>query len=188
MAVAVLRGQGDLRPTDELVRAYFADLDGEESADRLQEASTLLMYALGAKARGRTTLRVEELVEIGDRLRARVGELLNGLPPPNRRARLLSTLGHLNIQPDPHRLAESEETTDLPDMRGWIDENDELIVEPSAQAVPAEFLVDLNAAMAAWMELTHGLDRAPLYPVDDLASMLGVLAPVLIDHPDWREL
>lgn len=63
VAVAVRRGQQTLLPADELVRAYLAEAAGEESPERLQEASTLLMYATGAKARGQTTLSVEELAD-----------------------------------------------------------------------------------------------------------------------------
>lgn len=188
VAVAVLRGQGSLKPADDLVRAYLAEVQDEEDTDWLQGASTLLMYAVGAKAQAQTALEVEELADIGNRLRARVGDLLAAEPPPNRRARLLSTLGHLNIQLDPRQLVVPDEAGELPDMRDWIDEDDELTAELTADTVPAEVLVDLDAAMAAWIELARELDRAALYPVNDLASILGVLAPTLIDHPDWQEL
>jgi hypothetical protein len=188
VAVAILRGQQTLLPADELVRAYLAEAAGEESPERLQEASTLLLYATGAKARGQTTLGVEELAGAGERLRARVTELLGENPSPNRRARLLMTLGHLNVHLDPRAIVEPAEPEALPDMRGWVTEDEELAAPQIEQLLPAEAFVDLDAAMGAWMELARGLNGAPLFPIDDLSSVLGMLAPALVDHPQWREL
>jgi hypothetical protein len=188
VAVAVLRGQQTLLPADELVRTYLAEAPGEESPERLQEASTLLMYATGAKVRAQSTLDVEELAEAGERLRARVTELLGESPPPNRRARLLLTLGHLNVHLDPRAIVEPAEPEEVPDMRGWVTEDEELAAPQIEQLVPAEALVDLDAAMAAWMELARGLNDAPLFPIDDLSSVLGMLAPALVDYPQWHEL
>src|SRR6202040_4003363 len=99
---------------------------GEESPERLQEASTLLMYATGAKARGQTALSGEELAEAGQRLRARGTGLLGENPPPNRRARLLMTLGHLNVHLDPRAIVEPAEPEALPDVRGWVTEDEEV--------------------------------------------------------------
>ena len=188
VAVAVLRGQGSLRPADDLVEAYFSEAENEDDADRLQEASTLLMYTVGAKARAQTALDAHELAAIGDRLRGRVAELLESTPPSNRRARLLAALGHLNIHLDPLQLVIPDAPVEIPDPALGIEENDELTVEPGTEMLPPELAVDVDAAVSAWMELARELERAPLYPVDDLASVLGALAPLLIDHVDWEEL
>jgi hypothetical protein len=188
VAVAVLRGQRTLLPADELVRAYLPEAAREQSPERLQEASVLLMYATGAKARGQTSLSIEELVDAGDGLRAHVTELLSKDPPPNRRARLLMTLGHLNVHLNPRTIAEPAEPEALPDVRGWVTEDEEFAAPQIEQTVPAHALVDVDAAMAAWTELATSLEDARLFPIDDLASVLSPLAPVLFDHPDWREL
>ncbi len=188
VSVAVLRGQQTLLPADELARTYLADAVEEQSPERLQEASTLLMYATGAKAREQTTLSVQELAYAGKRLRARVTELLGEDPPPNRRARLLMTLGHLNVHLDPRTIDEAAEPQALPDVRGWVTEDEELAAPQIEQLVPAEVLVNLDAAMAAWTELANTLKDAPLFAIDDLSSVLSMLAPALVDHPQWREL
>jgi len=188
VAVAVLRGQGTLKPADELVRAYFDDITDEHSSDRLNEGSTLLMYAVGALFSGQTNFTPDALSEIGEQLRQRVGDLLGQEPGPTRRAYLLWTLGHLKIQPDPEQYELPSEPGEFPDVRELVDEDGNFDPEEALDAPPAEAFIDLDGAMVAWLTLARELDDATLFPVDRMASMLGVLAPALIDHPSWTEL
>lgn len=188
VAVAVLRGQRSLKPADELVRAYFRDIAEEESVDRLLEGSTLLAYAAGARFQGQTVLTTVELSEIGEHLRQRVGDLLSEIPPPTRRAHLLWISGHLKIQLDPGQVELPDEPSEYPDVRELVDEDGNFDPGDEVDAPPAEAFVDLDGAMEDWLALARGLDEATLFPVDRLASMLGVLAPAWIDHPDWAEL
>jgi hypothetical protein len=188
VAVAVLRGQGSLKPADELVHAYFRDIAGEESVDRLLEGSTLLSYVVGARFRGQTIFTADELGEIGEHLRQRVGDLLDGSPAPTRRAHLLWIAGHLKIQLDPRRAELTDVPTEYPDVRELVDKDGNFDPGDEVEAPPAEAFIDLNGAMGDWLALARGLDDATLFPVDRLASMLGVLAPALIDHPGWTEL
>jgi hypothetical protein len=188
VAVAVLRGQGTLKPADELVRAYFDDITDKESVDRLLEGSTLLLYVVGALFRGQTAFTSDELREIGEQLRQRVGDLLAEDPAPTRRAHLLWTMGHLKIQLDPGQFEPSGELTEFPDVRELVDEEGNFDPEDAIDPPPIEAFIDLDGAMEVWLTLARELDDATLFPVDRLASMLGVLAPALIDHPGWMEL
>lgn len=188
VSVAVLRGQGSLKPADDLVHAYFRDIAEEVSVDRLLEGATLLSYAVGARFRGQTVFTADELTEIGERLRGRVNDLLDAGPAPTRRAHLLWIAGHLKIQLDPGEFELPDEPSEYPDVRELVDGDGNFDPGDELDAPPPEAFIDLNGAMEDWLALARGLDDATLFPVDRLASMLGVLAPALIDHSGWEEL
>jgi len=78
---------------------------------------------------------------------------------------------------------------ELPDAADLVDEHGADRAAPSSEAVTAKRpLVDVEEAMEAWAELAGRLSETPLFPVDALSALLGVLAPVLVDHPRWREI
>ncbi len=71
-AVAALRGAGELRPADHVVRAFFDDALPEDDAARLKDASVLLNYAVAAHGRNLTDLGAAYLGEVNERLRDQV--------------------------------------------------------------------------------------------------------------------
>ncbi len=147
LVVATLRGLGDLRPVDEVARAYLNDSLTESEPARIEDASVLLMYAKGAALRGLTTIGASELSDWHAGPSRRVEHRMVGAAP-HRRAGLLFTLGHLGIHP---ALTEEElpyTTKDLPDMVDW-DRNVPSITIPDGMMLPDAAFVDVRLAMSA---------------------------------------
>ena len=159
IVVATLRGTEDLHAVDAVAREYLNRTMGESEPSRIEDASVLLAYCGGAVVRGVSALTADEILAWNTALKSRVKSLLVGATP-NRRAALLFVLGHLGNQPA---------RSDI--QRSTLDAN-----------------VDADLMISAWTDLAEGLDQTPLFPVDRLASVLGVLAPILVDHPGWRRL
>jgi hypothetical protein len=186
VAVATLSGQDDLRPAEEAVREFFAEIEAEDSPTLLEDASVLLMYCAGAYARGLTGIDARALSAWNAALRSRVRSLLDENPPVNRRAALLSVLAHLGIHPDVTKVmprpgddlpAPSEITAAF--VAGDID------VLPEGEPVA---LVDVDSAFNAWQQLVDLLPEAGMFPVGRLAELYGFMAPMLVDDPRYGSL
>ncbi len=187
VAVATLRGTGDLTPADALAAEFVEHSCEADDPFELEDGSVLLMYCLGAFMRGKTTLTAECLAEWNDRLRHRVSGLLDTGPTPNRRAVLLQILGHLNMQPDAFRIEVTDEP--VPDVAHLVDEEGDLNLEMDDVGVSAEdVMVDVDAGMSLWLELTSLFEQAALFPVERLADLLSILTPLIVDHPLYRAL
>lgn len=188
LAAAQLRGLGDLRPADDVVRSFFLDAAVETDPARLADATVLLSYAGTASSLGHSNLEPFELREINIRLRDRVRHLLGEDPPPTRKARLLEVLGHLAVLPDPMKLPvrSAEEAVSIPDAATLIDLAADLHSPPDLGEHWKP--IDIDEAMTAWSELGALLDETPLYPVDGFARILTFLTSLLVDKPGWREL
>ncbi len=188
VAVTTIQGTRDLRSADPEVRAFMADvLDGEDDPAHFEDAVVLLSFATTAALYGRTSISPEELVEWLTALRARVREELLDDPPPTRQARLLQVRGQLGLLHDPNTITPPEQSMELPDAADLVDEHGTVRTAPSSVAA-TRTLVDVEDAMEAWAELAGRLSETPLFPVDALSALLGVLAPLLVDHPRWREI
>lgn len=186
-AVATLRGVGELRAADDIVRAFFDDTLPEERMARLKDASVLLNYAVAAYGRNLTNLDAEYLLGVNERLRDHLSSLLDAGPYPTQRAMALEVLGYLAIQPDPTCFIPAGEPQPI-DVADYVDEDGDVKAPPSAPALDDFPYVDIDAAMAAWRELSSSIDQAPLFPVEELSRFLNLLAPVLVDRTGWREL
>ena len=79
LAVATLRGMGDLRPVDEIVRPYLNESLVEDEPARLEDASILLMYCGGAALRGVTAITASEISDWHASLKTRVESLMDGV-------------------------------------------------------------------------------------------------------------
>ena len=185
VAVATLRGTGDMRPADGLVEHFFSDLlqDRPHSVARVVDATTLLTYAFGAALHGTTALGAEKLVGWNEQLRAIVDENFEQAPSRNTRAILLRTLGQLYFHPDLADIELPEEPLPAPDPA-----DGEAAFSSDVVAWGGAPVISLPHAMSSWLELARLLEDAPLFPVDSFARQLGVLTSVLVDHPDWAEL
>ena len=184
LAVATLRGTGDLRPVDGVVRVYLDESLRENEPAHLDDASTLLMYAKGATLAGVTTIRPAELESWSVELTRHIEGLIPG-ETPHRRAGLLFSLGFLSLHP-----ALNDEL--LADLRGADSEAIDTVPPPWAPldaTLPQDFeRRDAPRALSAWTEVVEGLEEAPLFPVQNLADMLQLLLPLWSTQAEWRGL
>ena len=186
LAVATLRGLGDLRPVDEVVRAYLDASLTECEPVRLEDASVLLMYVNGAARHGVTAINTNELAKWHAGLRRRVERLIAGASP-NRRASLLFVLGYLGLHPTLTQEGLPRVPTEPPERGGW-DRNTPPTTTPADVMTPNDVLGDVPLIMSAWTQLAEGLEQTPLFPVHSLSEQLRALTPALCDHPGWRVL
>lgn len=98
------------------------------------------------------------------------------------RAGLLDVLGQLCVHV---RLDEDEppEGTPYP----LIDALD-VIRTGAVRASSSEGMVDPDGAIEAWTDFVELAPKAPLIPTRNLADMLALLAPALVEHAGWRKL
>jgi hypothetical protein len=186
VAVAQLRGAGDLRPADGHVRAFMDDVDFDEAtwADLL-DASVLLQFVAGAALRGRTTFDGTWITDWNRGLRDGVeARLKHERLTLTQRAGLLDVLGHLRTHVD---LDEVELPTSPTAAYDPLDHevDGEWTPEPIPSSVP---LVDADGAVTAWLKFARLAEKAPLVPVDSVSSLLALLAPALVDCRDYAEL
>lgn len=185
IAVATLRGTGDLTPVESFVEDFFSGTLRSSREVQLEDASALLMYCIGAFVRAKTTFTRNKLSDWSEALIQRVTLLLSEDPTPNSRAMLLNTLGHLYFQPDALEvIVVGDEIVGAEQLLDDINESDptfDVSVTPSSL-----FLKSVDDAMNAWSELLDMLDDAPLFPVERFAEYFDLLTPVLFTHPRYR--
>ncbi|WP_435107190.1 hypothetical protein [Nocardiopsis synnemataformans] len=182
IAVATLRGAGDLRPAEQHVRDFFDDTGSIKSPPLLMDASILLQYCETACICGATDLELEETSHWGTVVRQRVDLLLVENPPPNARAVLLETAAHLALHFD----YTGQRTTDT----GSPEEMQSMAKSAKAVAENADFptlprdmpFVDLDGGMARLQELVDLLPQAPMFPIDTFAALFDMLSPALMRH------
>ena len=190
IAVATLRGTGELQAADPLVREFFqAITDTEEDLPLLEDASVLLQYGYGSRLRGNTSITMPELDNFYERLRAHIQTALATGPYPNAKALLLAIdvrLAFFQAYPN-----------DLPErVEGLRDPRDTLRLVLDAydadEAVPAQTsafpLRDRDGGMATLASLLDGLPSAPLFPIEHTAALFEMLTLSLADHPEYAEL
>ena len=186
LVVATLRGTGDLRAVDAVARTYLDKSLVEDAPARLEDAVTLLTYAIAAVGLGLTAIEPAELSMWRTELKERVEHLMTNASP-SQRASLLFALGSLGILP---RLKDDNLAgafTSPPDP-GDVDEDQLMSGSPRWRVESAEDLVDAELTMSAWTNLAQGLEETPLFPVEPLSQFLELFSHVLVDHEDWRTL
>ena len=189
IAVAQLRGLGDLRPFDEVVAQYMTYAVGSENPSDLDDAATLLMFCVGARERGLTDHDEECLRRWNLLLQARIKELIGQTELAGLRCSLLESLGSLRSQPD---LASAKRegvpyarpSDDLPMSNRDFEE-----ILHGGLAKPIRVpIIDLAGAFDAWTEMVKTMDAAPLFPVDRSSVMLRILAPLLIEDERYDQI
>jgi hypothetical protein len=186
VVLGTLRGLGNLLGTANarLVEDLLSDAERSDDESRLADAAVILVFCVGARLAGAFDVDNASLMSWNGRLRDRVRTLLAGDLDEGRRCSLLDVLGGLCLQPD---------MTDVePSGRPQPIDMDRLmaLVESGGPAATGStpILVDRDAAVAAWLDLARRLDRNWLYPVDPLASRLGIMAPFILDVDGYGEL
>lgn len=189
VAVATLRGTGDLTPADSFAGEFIERACNASDLFEIEDGSVLLTYCIGALMRARTSIEPEQLRNWNALLQARVEALLNETASANRQAMLMQILGHLNMQPDSTRIEVVDEP--LPDVADMLDEDGSLDIDAAVEVVEVaaeDVLVDVDKGMSVWAELTTLLEKAPLFPVERFADHLSILTPLIADHPRYRDI
>lgn len=101
IAVATLRGKGELNPAKGLVDDYFSDLGDHFSGGELTDAAVLLMYCFGALNLGQLEANVDELLRVRGKIAEHVSQCMSeeGIGP-GRKASLLRLRGLLACIPN----------------------------------------------------------------------------------------
>jgi hypothetical protein len=73
------------------------------------------------------------------------------------------------------------------EIQDYFDETGDLRPPPFSRSHRPDIpLVAAAEGMAAWSELASSLAETPLFPVDGLAQMRSLLAPILAGDERWR--
>lgn len=185
--VATLRGLGHLRTDADqhLVRSLLEDAESSTDEAELEDASIILMYCIGAWARGLINVTNTELTEWSAALRQRVEQLLEAETVDGRRCALLDVLGALYAQPDTQRLSQPAQPVPFD-----IDEALE-IIETGLGASPADEdlpLVNRELAVENWVELARMLETNWAYPIENLLDRVTFLSPLISRTEGYPEL
>ena len=186
LAVATLRGTGDFRPVDDVVRVYLDESLAESEPARLEDASALLLYANGAVQRGLTTITPAELQRWNSALIAQTKELI-ACETLHRRASLQFTLGCLGLHP----VLTDRDVPDLPMRAGdneAIDEEPLISTRLDCEHLEEFSFTDDSCTHSAWTELVEGLEETPLFPLRTLGDMLQFALPLWRTRDEWRSL
>ncbi|MFD9335017.1 hypothetical protein ACFWBF_11520 [Streptomyces sp. NPDC060028] len=192
IVVATLRGLEAMRPVDDLARDFFTGVTAEDSLDDpglLEDAVVLLEYTLGALIRDLTAITCDELRLWQRKLEQKTDRLLEGGPPPNATAHLLALRARLALHPEaPADLGETPQgLSSVAEVTARVRE-----AMTGGQPLPKfetrPTLIDIDTGMQMLVRLGRHLDAAPLFPVEHAADFFDLLAPVLVDHPLYREV
>ena len=189
LVVASFRSMRDLRQVDEVARAHLEESLIESEPARLQDASTLLLYANTAVRWGVTSLTPGELRDWNERLTMRAEDLLADVQPdtPHRRASLLDAIGLLGLHPAlweanfpayspvEYKRDDQSQGVDLPNLAETSLPDDLVLADPSR-------------TLSAWTELIENLDKSPLFPIESMANVLQLLVPLWSRQTEWRKL
>ncbi len=186
LVVATLRGTGDLRAVDEVARTYLDNSLVEDAPARLEDAVTLLTYAIAAVDRGLTAIKATDIWTWRIELKEQVERVMADASL-SQRASLLFTLGRLGLLP---RIRDDGAVGVLaqPLELGDIEDDSLMSGSPAWRVESAEDLVDAELTMSAWTDLAKALETTPLFPVEPLSQFLELLTPVLVDQDGWRTL
>jgi hypothetical protein len=189
VAVAQIKGTGDLAPADEHVTRFIEESLDTDDVSRLTDSSILLAFATTAFGARRTGIDGATLSRWSRGLQARVASLLGEDPPPTAKAALLELEGNLRFAIDPSRVVPADEPVDLPEISDLVDDDGRPLGTAKVDPAAAEaVMVDAEAGMRSWLALAELLPEAPLFPLDRLSRMLEILAPLLVEQPGWRAL
>lgn len=190
IAVARLRGQGDMSAADGLVKDYLErSLDYSEPS-KLENAAVLLMYVQGAWLHGSTHIGKQWIANYLVSLLQHVNRLITTETDPGQLCELLDTKATLLCSTD---LAAVE--GDSPPVGRY------LAVPPMPHSRIVDLLsqgqivlrddvslLDAEGALQTWLELIKILPQAPLFPVTPLADHISIRAASFVDLQGWSEL
>jgi hypothetical protein len=190
IAVATYRGLGDLRSADELIRFALGDAAISASAEELDSATILHLYAQGAWLYDATNLSADELCAYGEQLEQQIVYLLNSATIPDRRCLLLALIGRIRLRFNLHSLAARglQRGRVKPPPPITVAEWQDLLPHLPAQRLDLLDVVDADGAILAWSEAVALLKEATLFPVQDFAETIALHAPYLNYDPRWPEL
>jgi hypothetical protein len=190
IAVATLRGNDTLRPADDLVRAFFDDLVEFDDVGLLTDAQYLVGYGVGALVRGVTGIEPATWRAWFDLLGQRVDTLLAAGPHPNARANLLALRARHSLHPFPPTRATLAADTELLPVSHVVGSVLDAIDAGDPFSPDLEDLEpsDMSGAMNALIELIAALPQAPLFPIENTADTFDLLAPLLVEHPDYERV
>ena len=182
---ATLRGTGDLRPAEVHVEEFFTELPAMTRPVDLRDAGILITYLDAASRNGDSSIATAHVKDWAAQLRSHVDSLLAKAGTAGERAGLLDVAAHLALQIDADALAQADPEPENPQRPHRHRPPDELedVVMPAW--LP---LVDADGAMALLLELIDLLPEAPLFPIGALSRHLDMLAPVLVEHPHYRQV
>jgi len=186
IAVAYLRGLGDMRPADHLVAAFIGDALTATEPSALLDAAVLVNYCIGATARRLTAHADAQIMGWNTGLTQRVKELLAENPTPGRECALLDALAALKLQPDLHAIRASGVKYELGAQLPRFGTPEWQTAAEHGRAQPLDLpIVDAPGGLDALTRLTGRLGEAPLFPVDSIADTLTLLAHQLVDDPRY---
>jgi hypothetical protein len=99
LAVAALRGLGDMTPRAGLLLDYFSDMEDWPGHADLQDAATLLTYAFTAQHLGQLDFDVDRLIAWRNLLSEMIDAEFSTAPGPGRQSALLQVRGHISTLP-----------------------------------------------------------------------------------------
>ena len=186
LVVATLRGTSNFRTVDEVARVYLEESVGESDPARLEDASTLLLFANAAVRAGLTSLMPSELGDWNSRLTSRIQSLVDH-ETPHRRATLLFSLGYLGLHPNLLQAKVQDSSDEVHESEGR-----NTVVGTSTLAglsLPDGLMpTNVSRTLSAWTTLMETLEETPLFPIQSLADILQLLVPLWSRNPEWREL
>ncbi len=190
-AVARLRGLGDLRPADSLVRDLLREATTSDYVEELDSAETICMYAQGAWLFSATDLTAEEIETFASNIESHVRQLLEMSPASERRSRLLWVLGRLSLRSDLtllHGKRSDRKQISMPPPMSKGKWETLLKERPQGTREPLLRPVNPAGALTAWSEVVDLLDFTPLFPVLAFAESVSLRASELEEHSDWLSL
>ena len=182
------RGTADLRPAETLIRQFVDDVRHTDDPTLLFNASLLIQFCTTAAGLGHTDIPMAEAVGWIPPLRCHVEQLMEQDLGPNTRAGLLQVAAHLALHID-YTGSEVRGSATLEDIDRLYESLTEAIEHGTLQAHldPAP-VVDLDAGMQHLGSLVELLSDAPAYPIDAFGMTVDLLAPIVRDHPMYRQV
>lgn len=99
LAVAHLRGRGEMTSQLPRLEDYYSDVGNALSLAELQDATTLLVYSFGAVVRGELNIDPETLFAWRNAVAGILADQITHAPGPGRLSGLLQIRGHLETTP-----------------------------------------------------------------------------------------
>ncbi len=182
------RGTADLRPAEPLIRRFVDDVQHNDDPTLLFNASLLIQFCTAAASYGHTDIPLVDILGWIPPMRRHIDQLLEREWGPNTRAGLLQVAAHLALHVD-YTGAEVQGNAALDDIDRQYDELMEAIERGTLQThMDASPVIDLDAGMRHLLTLVELLPEAPVYPIGTFSMTVDLLAPVLRDHPTYRQV
>ncbi|MFI2715140.1 hypothetical protein ACH5AI_02175 [Streptomyces collinus] len=190
IAVARLRGLEDMTPADGLIKAYLERALTYSTPSQLEDVSVLLMYVQAAWLHRTTSIDKEWILGYGQRLLQHLGSLIQTATDEGDICEFLDTKATLLCGLDLGRISE-----DSPERGAYAP------VPPMPQSRLSELiqrgevvlrqdisLLDAEGAVNCWLDLLGKIEKAPFFPVKQLAEHVSMRAPFFVNVPAWPAL